>query len=116
MAFSTKVIILAMVRSTKGRSILKTYRNFKKQSDLDDWILLLEMLLEWEAYLNEPRMQVYHLKRLKKKHRYLMYVIRRLAKRTKGMGLKLLKFHLILHLVAELPNPRKVPPHPPQPF
>ena len=31
-----------------------------------------------------------------------MYLTRRLAKRTKGMGLKLLKFHLILHLVEDI--------------
>ena len=96
------LVMLAMCRCTKGRSILNSAGFFKLDTSKDDWILLLEMLLEWEAYLNEPRMQVYHLKRLKKKHRYLMYVIRRLAKRTKGMGLKLLKFHLILHLVEDI--------------
>jgi hypothetical protein len=96
------LIILAMVRSTKGRSILKTYRNFKKQSDLDDWILLLELMLEWESYLNEPSMSVKHVRRLEKKHRYIMYIMRKVAHRSTGMGLKLLKFHSILHIWEDI--------------
>ena len=77
------VIILAMVRSTKGRAILNKYRKFKKESDLDDWILLVELMLEWESYLNEPQMSLKHVKRLDKKHRFIMYIMRKVAQRTK---------------------------------
>lgn len=59
-------------------------------------------MLEWEAYLNEPRMEIRHLKRLKLKHRYIMYLMRKVTPRTKGMGLKLMKFHAILHLVEDI--------------
>ena len=52
------VIILAMVRSRKGRAVLNKYRKFKKESDLDDWILLVELMLEWESYLNKPQMSL----------------------------------------------------------
>jgi hypothetical protein len=41
---------------------------------------------------------VKHVKRLEKKHRYIMYLIRKIAQRTEGMGLKLLKFNTILHI------------------
>ena len=96
------LVMLAIFRSTKGRKIMDKYRSFKLNTTKDDWILLIELLLQWEAYLNEPSMEVYHLKRLQQKHRYLMYLMRKLAKRSAGMGLKLVKFHLILHLVEDI--------------
>ena len=96
------LIILAMLRSTKGRAILHKYRSFRKESDLDDWILLVELMLEWEAYLNEPLMYVKHVKRLERKHRFIMYIMRKVAQRTKGMGLKLVKFHMILHIWEDI--------------
>ena len=98
------LIILAIVRSSHGRTILKRKKVFRDahETALDDWILLVELMLEWEAYLNEPRMQIKHVKRLEKKHRYIMYIMRRVAQRTKGMGLKLLKFHTILHIWEDI--------------
>ena len=98
------LIILAIVRSSHGRTLLKRKKMFRDahETALDDWILLVELMLEWEAYLNEPRMQVKHVKRLEKKHRYIMYIMRRVAQRTKGMGLKLLKFHTILHIWEDI--------------
>jgi hypothetical protein len=55
-------------------------------------------MLEWESYLNEPLMYVKLVKRLEKKHRYIMHIIRKVAQRTADMGLKLLKFHMIVHI------------------
>ena len=69
---------------------------------MDDWILLVELMLEWESYLNEPLMYVKHVKRLEKKHRFIMYIMRKVAQRSKGMGLKLVKFHMILHLWEDI--------------
>ena len=51
---------------------MSSYREFKLERSKDDWIRLIELLLEWEAYLNEPRMEVYHLRRLQNKHWYLL--------------------------------------------
>jgi hypothetical protein len=98
------LIMLAIVRSTKGRKILRKKKIFKDKHDtaLNDWILLIELMLEWEAFLNEPRMYVKDVKRLKKKHRYIMYVMRKVAQRNAGMGLKLLKFHTILHIWEDI--------------
>ena len=63
---------------------------------------MVESLLQWEAYLHEPKMLKKHLHRLKKKHRVLMYLIKKIAPRTKGMGLKIMKFHAILHMVDDI--------------
>jgi hypothetical protein len=98
------LIMLAIVWSTKGQEILKKRRIFKDKHDtaLNDWILLIELMLEWEAYLNEPRMYIKDVKCLKKKHRYIMYIMRKVAQRNAGMGLKLLKFHMILHIWEDI--------------
>ena len=92
----------ACVQSEAGQEILKRRPRFRKAGVIDDWLLLLETLLEWEAYLNEPRMYRKHLQRLRKKHKVLMYLIKSVAPRTKGMGLKIMKFHAILHMVDDI--------------
>jgi len=92
----------AVLQSTKGRELLHTKRRFKQDESKDDWILLVEMLLEWEAYLNEPKMFKKDVKRLKEKHKYIMYLMKKVAKRTKGMGLKIMKYHAILHMVDDI--------------
>lgn len=98
------LIILAIVRSEKGREILSKARGseFKKETTLNDWILLVELMLEWESYMNEPEMQSKHVKRLEKKHRYIMYIMRKVCPRKEGMGLKLSKFHTILHIWEDI--------------
>ena len=70
----------AILRSTKGRALLHTKRRFKEGSTKDDWLMLVETLLEWEAYLNQPKLLKKHLHRLKKKHRFIMYLLKRVAK------------------------------------
>ena len=69
---------------------------------IKDWILLLETLIEWEAWLKSDRMTKYQLKRAEKKHRYIMYLMRKIGRRTKGMGLKKMKFHGIIHYVMDI--------------
>ena len=98
------LIILTIVKSTKGRNILKSARkkNFREDSVLNKWILLVELMLEWESYLNEPQMMAKHVKRLEKKHRYIMYIIRKFAPRKEGMRWKLSKFHTILHIWEDI--------------
>lgn len=92
----------ATLHSTKGRELLSEKKKFKKDHTKDDWSLLVETLLQWEAYLNEPTMLKKHLKRLPKKHKYIMYLMTQVANRTEGMGLKLMKFHAILHMVEDI--------------
>ena len=96
------LIMCAILRSTKGREILSKRNNFWETTALDDWILLVELMLEWESYLNEPQMCLKHVKRLEKKHRFIMYIMRKVAQRTQGMGLKLMKFHAILHIWKDI--------------
>ena len=95
------LVIAAVLRSTMGRQRLKRKRQFGKEKGLQDWRLLVELLLEWEAFLCEKKMKRADVVRLKEKHRFIMYIMRNVAKRSKGMGLKIMKFHAILHLVED---------------
>ena len=74
----------------------------KDDTSKDDWIMLLEIMLEWDAYLNSESMFTCHVKRLSTKHRYILCLIRKIARRTSGMGPNLVKFHIILHLVKDI--------------
>jgi hypothetical protein len=51
------LIMAAVLLSTSGQKMLNTKRKFKKDARKDDWILLVELLLEWQAYLCQPKMK-----------------------------------------------------------
>ena len=95
------LVMAAVLRSTMGRKRLMKKKQFGKEKGLQDWRLLVELLLEWEAFLCEKKMKRTDVVRLKEKHRFIMYIMRNVAKRSKGMGLKIMKFHAILHLVED---------------
>jgi hypothetical protein len=98
------LIMLCILRSSAGRHIMGKSKKGKFSSDIkvDDWILLVETLLQWEAYLCGEEMLVKDVKKLDKKHRFIMFLMRRIAHRTVGMGLKILKFHIIIHMFQEI--------------
>ena len=97
--------MLAIFRSTKGREIMGIRSEwFRNEANKDDWIMLIELLLEWEAYLNLDVMLIKHVVRLCQKHRFILYLTRKIARREKGMGLKLIKFHVVLHLADDILN------------
>ena len=96
------LIMAAVLRSTMGRKLLMKRKSFGKEQGLSDWTLLVELLLEWEAFLCQKEMKRSDVVRLKEKHRFIMYIMRNVAKRSKGMGLKIMKFHAILHLVEDI--------------
>ena len=96
------LIMAAVLRSKKGRELLFKRKKFGGEDGLRDWTLLVELMLEWEAYLCEKRMVKQHVVRLAKKHRFIMYVMKNVAQRSDGMGLKLMKFHAIVHLIQDI--------------
>ena len=98
------LVMAALLQSAKGKEMLQSARrkNFRQLGQIDDWILLVETLLQWEAFLNLPRMDKNHVHRLKKKHQYLLYLLKRVGARDKGMGFKVMKFHAVLHLALDI--------------
>ena len=96
------LVMAAILRSTEGQKLLKRNKNFKEDFLIKDWLLLVEMLLEWEAYLCEPRMQLDHVRRMMRKNRFIMHILKKVARRSEGMGLKLMKFHGIIHMALDI--------------
>jgi hypothetical protein len=96
------LIMAAVLRSQKGRDLLFTKKKMGGKNGLRDWTLLVELLLEWEAFLCEKKMRRADVKRLAKKHRFIMYIMKVVARRSSGMGLKLMKFHAIVHLITDI--------------
>jgi hypothetical protein len=96
------LVVACILRSTQGQNLLRTRQNFADPAVYKDWVLLVEMLLEWEAYLNEAEMSVHHIRRLQKKNRFIMWLIKNTCKRTAGMGMKLMKFHAIIHMWLDI--------------
>ena len=97
------LLITIILRSTEGRRLLKTRKkHFGQDTYLKDWLLLVELLLEWEAYLCESEMKVADVKRMRRKNRFILHLFKKVARRTKGMGLKLFKFHAVLHMWEDI--------------
>ena len=98
------LLLATCLQTAQGKEILGKARGsvFKSDIVLQDWVLLLETMLQWEAYMKQPTMKRKHVKRLEKKHRYLLYLMKKVMARTTGMGLKLVKFHALLHIAADI--------------
>jgi hypothetical protein len=100
------LVLLVVLRSTKGRECLMSQRGakefFGEEEQVSDWIMLLETLLQWEVWLRQESIKTNELHRARKKHQYMMGLFKKIVKRQKGMGMKLTKFHVILHLVEDI--------------
>lgn len=98
------LVMAAMLQCDKGRDIISSARrkDLRQVGIVADWVLLVDTLLQWEAYLNLPQMKKIHVQRLKTKHRYLLYLIKRIGARKEGMGFKVMKFHAVLHLAMDI--------------
>ena len=97
--------IAATLRCTQGRNLLAQKKtNFGTDHAIRDWSQLVETLLQWERWLKSPQMEKKHVKASREKHRYIMYLAKNVAKRAKGMQLKLTKFHTIVHIAEDILN------------
>ena len=57
------LIMATLVRSTKGRKLMG--KKMGGENGMTDWSVLVELLLEWEAFLCLKKMKIHHVKRLK---------------------------------------------------
>ena len=95
----------AVLRSTGGRAMLRRKKeHFGNEDALRDWSQLVETLLQWERWLKSASMEKQHVKESKQKHRYILYLMKKVAKRSVGMQLKLIKFHGVVHMAEDILN------------
>ena len=95
---------LQAVSSAKGQSLLEKQPKWRECGVIEDWIMLLETLLEWEAWLNGSKMMKSDVHKAKTEHRCIMNLMHKVAARTSGMGLKLMAFHGIPHMADAILN------------
>jgi len=74
--------LLTAVSSAKGQSLLEKQPKWRECGVIEDWNLLLETLLEWEAWLNSSKMMKSDVHKAKTKHRCIMHLMRKVAART----------------------------------
>ena len=98
------LLIAALCRMSSVREVLKKTRgrHFVSDENIDDWALLAETLLQWEAFLKLPKVSIEAVKKLRNKHRFLMALMKKVGAREKGMGMNTVKFHCILHMVDDM--------------
>ena len=94
----------AVLRFTKGNDLLRRKRPkmFGTEEQRKDWRMLVETLLEWEDWLKSDEIHRNYLELARYKHRYLMYIMKKVGKRAAGMKLKISKFHQIVHMIDDM--------------
>ena len=109
------VLLLLSIRSMAGRNLLLngTYRDakayFPSETEIKNWIRLLETHLMFEQWLEKDEHEVHLLERAKVKVREMMSLTKFVGQRTKGRGYKTNTFHTGLHmpqLALELGSPK----------
>ena len=104
------LVLLATIVSTDGTNCLLTEckggqkKFFSKVEFLQDWVLLIETMLQWEAWLQQPEISVYDIRRSKTKVREIMEMEKTIGRREKGMGFKTFNFHAALHVGDDMLN------------
>ena len=82
--------------------LLKSKRSFRRYDVIPDWVMVIETLLQWEMWLKSDKMTLFHVQRSRKKHQYIMQLMLKVCRRTKGMGMNTTKFHGILHMTDDI--------------
>lgn len=97
------LLINVIFQSTEGRKKLRRRKkHFGQEGQIDDWSKLVELLITWECWLKSDRMMKSHVKRSEKKHRHIMYLLKKVGHRQKGMGLNTMKVHGIIHYTRDM--------------
>ena len=98
------LVISVLLRMQASIDILTKARkkSFREPWQRTDWRILIETLIQWEAYLSMEQMDVKLVHRLKEKHRYVMFLLKKIANRTKKMGFRVMKFHAIVHIAEDI--------------
>ena len=95
------LVMAAIFRCTEGRNSLSEHSDFTKQH-MDNWAELCEIMLTWETFLCQPQMSARAVSRLSSRNRLIMWMIKKIAGWKKGMGLKIMKFHAIVHMAWDI--------------
>lgn len=96
------LVLAALLYSQRGREVLLEKTKDFNRLRIRKWAFLCEVLLVWHSYTCQPEIRVDLLVNLQAKTRYIMWLIKETAHRKKGMGLKIVKFHSLTHLLTDI--------------
>ena len=104
------IVIVSVLRSTKGRTTLLTESRgnqkgyFGQHWLVRDWVLLLETMLQMEAWLKQDELRVFDVRRLGTKVKEIMALEKRIGDRQEGMGHRTFNFHAAVHISDDILN------------
>lgn len=102
------VVLAATLRSSVGRNILLTEsrgnqkKYFGKLQLISDWIMLIETLLQMEAWMMTAEMEVTTVRRFEVKMKEIMSMTKQIGKREEKMGFKTFNFHAGKHIADDI--------------
>lgn len=105
------LVLVATLRSSHGRQIMKDNCRgddqnlaFGTKEAISEWIILLESMLQMEAWLKLPELQVFDVLRYKARVGKILELYKIIGQREEGMGFKTFKFHGTLHVADDILN------------
>ena len=102
------LILCTVLRCFAGRRLLleESRGNQKKMLGqihlIKNWIMLLETMLQWEAWLKQPSISVFEIHRFEVKVRELMEFEKTIGQRNTGMKFRTFNFHASLHVADDI--------------
>jgi hypothetical protein len=101
--------LLATMCTTAGTNCLinkapKNSKVFGKAHYVQDWVTLIETMLQMEAWLCLPEIPVYDVRRFKTKVKEILQMEKAVGKRQKGMKFRTLNFHAAVHVPDDMLN------------
>ena len=94
--------IAAALQTTRGKELVRSRSAFGGENALSDWIMLVETLLQWEMWLKSDELPRNEVINAENKHRYIMHLAKKVGRRSQGMGMKVAKFHQIMHIADDI--------------
>jgi hypothetical protein len=98
------LVLVATLRSFEGRNALIESRNehFPHREAVMNWIAMLELHLQFEAWLKSTKMDVSVVIRARTKVRELMAITKAVGNRQDGMGYRTNNFHATKHVPDDI--------------
>ena len=97
------LVLAATLRSTMGSHLFGGLQKCQNKADhAKNWVRMLEILLMWEMWLKSEEISKDHIRKAKRRHQHIMWLLRIVANRQAGLQWKIVKFHAILHMADDI--------------
>ena len=105
------LVLAATLRCSRGRKVIdefarttKQKQNFSGQDWINDWVTMLELQLQFYAWLSLPSLKVHDVMEMDAKVRKYLQLVKNVGRRHVGMKFKTMNFHGTLHVPQDIKN------------